>query len=340
MGRVIWISTQSDLIKSGCFDFHSAIQLAEEAMVSYACGRVLYPPKVAVVFDESSQNRINCLPAGLLDNKIYGMKWVSVFPGNPHNYGLPNLTATILLSEIETGFPIALIEGTMCSNMRTAAVSAVAAKYLAVKTPKTIGFIGAGEQAKSHFLAMHSLYPSIRFCKVSSRTMESEQRFIQQMRRFAPDIEFLSCESEYRKAAVDSDIIVTAISGQEKILQADWIKPGAFYCHVGGLEDDFGVAQKADKIVCDNWNSVKHRTQTISRMYQSGLLTDESIYADLPDIVSGEKPGRESDSEFNYFNGVGLSYVDIALSYWMYQKAKKAGHGLEIEMQDRSMFDI
>ncbi len=69
----------------------------------------------------------------IVEEKIYGMKWVSVFPGNPHNHGLPNLSATILLSEIKTGFPIALLEGTMCSNMRTAAVSAVAAKYLAVK---------------------------------------------------------------------------------------------------------------------------------------------------------------------------------------------------------------
>ncbi len=185
---------------------------------------------------------------------------------------------------------------------------------------------------------MHSLYPSIRFCKVSSRTAESEHRIIQQMQRFAPNVKFIGCDSEYRKAAIDSEIIITAISGQEKILHADWIKPGAFYCHVGGLEDDYGVAQKADKIVCDHWDSVKHRTQTISRMYQSGLLSDESIYADLPEIVSGKKPGRESEAEFNCFNGVGLSYVDIALSYWMYQKARAAGKGIEFEMQDRSIF--
>lgn len=340
MKRTLLILSQKALVDAGCFDFSASIRVAEDAMRSYAQGDILYPAKVSTIFDEETQNRINCLPAGLKKEKIYGMKWVSVFPMNPHLKGLPNLSATILLSETETGFPLALLEGTMCSNLRTAAVSTVAAKYLAVREPEIIGMIGAGEQAKSHFLAMHTQFPSIRRCRVSSRTEATEQTFIRQMRRFVPDVEFIGCQSDYKKAAEGSDIIVTAISGQEKLLQADWIKHGAFYCHVGGLEDDFAVAQKADKIVCDHWASVKHRTQTISRMYQQGLLTDADIYADLPEIVSGKKPGRESPEEFNYFNGVGLSYVDVALSYWMYCRAKEKGLGTEIVMQERSMFEI
>ena len=340
MNRTILILSQKDLVDAGCFDFASSIRVTEEVMRAYARGEILYPAKVSTIFDEETQNRINCLPAGLKKEKIYGMKWVSVFPVNPHLRGLPNLSATILLSETETGFPLALLEGTMCSNLRTAAVSTVAAKYLAVREPQTIGVIGAGEQAKSHFLAMHTQFPGISRCKVSSRTEDTEQTFIRQMRRFAPEVEFIGCRSDYKKAAEGSDIIVTAISGQEKLLQADWIKPGAFYCHVGGLEDDFAVAQKADKIVCDHWASVKHRTQTISQMYQQGLLTDADIYADLPEIVSGHFPGRESPEEFNYFNGVGLSYVDVALSYWMYRRAAEKGVGTTIVMQDKSIFEL
>lgn len=333
------IITQQDLIESGCMDFKAAAEVIEKSFISYKQGKTLFPDKVSVIFDEETQDRINCLPAAMLDDKVYGVKWVSVFPQNPHKYNKPNLSAVSILSELETGFPIAFMSTTMCSNIRTACVGAVAAKYLAKRNSKTIGFIGAGEQAKSHFLAMKALYPNISVCKVSSRTKESEFNFIKQMKNFYPDVEYISCNCDYKKAALDSDIIITAISGQEKILQADWISEGAFYCHVAGLEDDFAVAKKANKIVCDRWETVKHRTQTISQMYKLGILNDSDIYGDLYEIITGDKKGRETEAEFIYFNSVGLSFLDTALAYWMYKKAVKNGKGISVELTEKSMFD-
>jgi hypothetical protein len=151
-------------------------------------------------------------------------------------------------------------------------------------------------------------------------------RFFDPGLRF-PGVAFTACHENYRDAVQGADIIITAISGQEPILKADWIKEGAFYSHVGGYEDEFAVAEKADKIVCDDWNAVKHRTQTVSRMFKQGLLQDSDIHANLYEIVAGQKPGREHDEEFIYYNGVGMSYVDVALANWMYKKAKKQGYG-------------
>lgn len=338
--RKICILTQEDLLKAGCYDVGMALDACEAALIQYANHQVIFPEKVAVVFDQQSQNRINCLPAGLLESQVYGMKWVSVFPGNPKQYGIPNLTAVYLLSELKTGYPVAFLEGTMCSNLRTAATSAMAAKHLARKDTETIGFIGAGEQAKSHFLALMHTLPQIKTCKVSSRSEVSEQAFIRQMSCYYPNVDFVACGGVHEKAATGAQVIVTAISGQEKLLRADWIAEGALYLHVGGLEDEFAVAQKASKIVCDDWSVVKHRTQTISRMYQEGLLTDESIYADLHEIVSGRKPGRENEQEFIYFNTVGLSYVDVMLANRMYEKAVLNGFGRLVTMQQESMFDV
>ncbi|MBQ7046198.1 MAG: hypothetical protein IJN85_00465, partial [Oscillospiraceae bacterium] len=142
------------------------------------------------------------------------------------------------------------------------------------------------------------------------------------------------------KAVEDADIIVTAISSQEKILKAEWIKPGAFYSHVAGLEDEFDVARKASKIICDNWETVKHRTQTISQMYKQGLLSDDDIYADLHQIIKGEKNGRENDDEFIYFNSVGMSFTDVALANWMYKLAVSKNVGRIISMKNKSMFDV
>lgn len=338
--RKICVLTQEDLIRAGCFDIGFAIEACENALMQYADGRVIFPDKVAVVFDEVSQNRINCLPAGLKESMVYGMKWVSVFPGNPRNYGLPNLSAVLLLSELNTGFPVAFMEGTMCSNLRTAAVGAVAAKYLSREDTQVIGFIGAGEQAKSHFLSLMHVRPDIKVCKVASRTEQTEAEFIRAMSRFYPSVEFISCKGCYEEAAKDAQIIVTAISGQERLLQAQWIAEGALYLHVGGLEDDYAVPRKAAKIVCDDWSVVKHRTQTISRMYKEGLLFDRDIYGDLYEIVSGRKQGRENDQEFIYFNSVGLSYVDVMLANCMYRRAKEKGLGSYVNMQQSSMFDV
>lgn len=336
----VTIISEEDLVKAGCFNVPEAIAVTEQAFRKRAEGFVVFPDKVSVIFDAKSQNRINCLPAGLTRDNVYGMKWVSVFPGNPHNYGVQNLSAVIVLSELEHGFPKAFMEGTLCSNLRTAATSAIAAKYLAKPDSRVIGFIGAGAQAKSHLMAMLSIFPSIEICKVASRTIETEQKFISQMKRLYPSLKFVVCENSYEKAARNSDIIVTAISGQEKLLQGEWISPGTLYCHVGGLEDDFSVPLKASKIVCDEWRVVKHRTQTISQMYQQGLLKDEDIYGDLMEIIAGTKPGRENNEEFIYFNTVGMSYVDVMLANHMYKKVIAEGLGHKAIMQEKSMFEV
>ncbi len=336
----IRILSEQDLIDAKCFDMNFALSIVEDAFIKYANDDVIFPDKVSVVFNQKTQDRINCLPAAIKSEKIYGMKWVSVFPQNPYQKGKANLTAVYILSELESGYPIAFMEGSLCSNMRTAAVGGVAAKYLARKDSKTIGFIGAGEQAKAHLLAMKAACPTIEKCYVASRTVSSEDKFVEQMSRFCPDVIFEKCTSDYKKAAGNADVIVTAISGQEKILQADWVKKGAFYCHVAGLEDDYAVPQKASKIVCDNWEVVKHRTQTISQMYQAGLLKDSHIYADLHEIISKKKKARETSDEFIYFNSVGMSFVDILLAYRMYQKCIQNDKGYDVILKEKSMFDL
>ncbi|RGH48445.1 ATP-grasp domain-containing protein [Coprobacillus sp. AM37-9BH] len=333
------IITQDDLVNAGCMDISAVIDVCEQAFIEYAKNNVVIPDKISVIFNQETQDRINCLPAAILKERIYGMKWVSVFPNNPHLRNVPNLSAVILLSELKSGFPVAFMEGSLCSNLRTGAVGAVAAKYLSRENSEIIGFIGAGEQAKSHFLSIMNVKPNIKICKVSSRTHKSELKFIEQMKRFYPHVRYVACNSNYQEAVDNADIIVTAISGQEKILKDNWIKDGAFYCHVGGLEDDFGVPQKADKIIVDNWEMVKHRTQTISQMYQNGLLSDKDIYANLDEIIMHKKAGRENENEFIYFNSVGMSFVDVSLANWMYKKVVEKGNGITIKMKNKSMFE-
>ncbi len=330
--------TQDDLLESGCFDMGLAMKTTARVIRDYADGHVLFPDKIVQIFDQQTQDRINCLPATLLKEGVCGTKWVSVFPSN-YRRGLQNLTAVMVLSRTDTGFPIAFLEGTLCSNMRTAAVSAVAARYLARQDSGTIGFIGAGEQAKMHFMSMKTEFPGLKTCKVSSRTTTSSDTFTRQMSRLFPDVQFISCGSDFRQAICGSDIIITAISSQAAILKAAWVSRGAFYCHVGGLEDEDGVALSASKIVCDSWEAAKHRSQTISLLYQAGKLTDEDIHADLHELVNRTKDGRSSEGEFTYFNAVGLSYVDVALAFQFYKQVLAHKKGTPIELQSGSLWE-
>jgi ornithine cyclodeaminase/alanine dehydrogenase-like protein (mu-crystallin family) len=334
---VLYLS-QEDLLKAGCFDIKMVIDAAKKGLIAFQKGDILFPDKIVQIFNDDTQERINCLPSTLVPEKICGVKWVSVFPQNPIKYGTQNLSAVIVLSDINKGFPVAFMEGTLCSNIRVAAMGGIAAEYLAKKDSKVIGFIGSGEQAKMHLVAMKSVIKSLEECRVSSKTAEQEIQFIEDMKKVLPDMKFVSTQTNSQAATKDADIIVTATGAQAPLLKADWMKKGAFYSHIGGWEDEYDVAKQCDKIVCDDWEIVKHRTQTLSRMYKDGELKDEDIYANIVDIVSGAKTGRESDSERIYFNAVGLSYIDISIAYAMYKKAMESNIGQKLTLQESMIF--
>jgi ornithine cyclodeaminase/alanine dehydrogenase-like protein (mu-crystallin family) len=331
--------SQEDLLRAECLDFDLAIESAERALLAFRAGDVMFPEKIVQIFDQTTQERINCLPATLLNEKVCGVKWVSVFPPNVTRFGLQNLTALFVLSEIERGFPIAVLEGTLASNMRVGAMGALAAKHFAAADAESIGFIGAGEQAKMHLLAMKTVRPSLRECRIAALTGGEEDDFIAELSPLLPDVEFVPSGANAEKAMRGADILVTATSAQAPLLQAAWMKPGSFYSHVGGWEDDYAVAQQADTIVCDDWETVKHRTQTLSRMYQDGLLTDGDIHANLDEVVAGQKAGRQAEDERVYFNAVGLSFVDVAIALAMYHRALDAGRGTELTMQETTVFE-
>ena len=331
--------SQEDLLEAGCFDIGMAMEVAEKTLLAFEDNRILFPEKIVQIFDQASQDRINCLPATLLDEKISGVKWVSVFPGNPALHGAQNLSAIFVLSEIEKGFPTAVMEGTLASNMRVAAMGGVAARHLSREDSEVIGFIGAGEQAKMHLLSMKVVRPGLKECRVAAKTIEEEQQFISELSPLFPDMDFVGANTHGRAAMEDADILVTATSAQAPLLKASWMKPGAFYSHIGGWEDEYEVALQCDKIVCDDWDTVTHRTQTLSRMYAEGLISSADIHADLHELVSGLKPGRESDDERIYFNAVGLAYIDVAIGLSMYRRAINAGCGQELDLQQCMIFE-
>ena len=282
--KIKLISSQNQ-IEAGCVKYDSIINVIENVFKQYQMGKVMLPDKISQVFNQETQDRINCMPSALLDQRVCGVKWVSVFPGNPHKYGLQNVSGIIILSEMEKGFPFAVMDGTLITALRTAAMGAIGAKYLARDDSQIYGTIGTGEQARMHLKFIKHVFPQLDTCYVASRTYESEKKFITDMNILYPDMRFIPCKSDYRKASKQADIVVTAVSCQEPLLKADSIKKGTYYCHVGGWEDEYEVPLKADKIVCDNWNALKHRgSPTLARLFVQGRLKDEDIYGNIAEL--------------------------------------------------------
>lgn len=331
--------SQEDVAEIFKKNVDALFDVIEDAFLKYLHGDVLFPDKISQIFDQKNQNRINCMPATILGNDmVCGMKWVSVFPTNASK-GVQNVTGIMVLSELNKGFPIAVIDGTLATKVRTSGVGCVAAKYLAPSKVETIGIIGSGEEARMHFALLKHLFPTIKECRVSSRSEASEEAFIAQFKDITNDVTFLKCSNDSHKCASGADIIVTAISGQAPVLKANDITKGGLYIHVGGWEDEYEVALKAKKIVCDDWEASKHRTQTICRMYKEGILKDHDIYANLSDLISGRKKGRESDDEFIYFNSVGLSYIDLNFANYIYKEAVNRGLGKNVILAEDNKVD-
>lgn len=321
----ILLLSERDVANTVKGDANYILKMVEDAFKFRSKDEVMLPDKISQIFSED-QKRINCMPATIFPEKVCGVKWVSVFPPNPHK-GYQNVTGVSLISELDYGFPVCIMDSSLLTNIRTAAVGAIAAKYLAPEKPSTIGFIGAGDEARMHFVLLKKTKPTIRTCYVSSRTKATEQSFITDLSPFFPDVEFVACEGDGSKTTIHSDIMVTAISAQLPLLKAKDLKKGSLYIHVGGWEDEYEVPKICDKIVCDEWDAVKHRAQTLSRMYKEGLLSDNDIYSDLAPIIIGENAGRESKDETIYFNSVGLSFIDVHMAYEIYNKAKELGLG-------------
>lgn len=324
--KFLYISSEdiNEMI-NGNYDY--ILSNVEEALLLSESDAVQQPDKTSLIIDEINQNRINCLPATIKDKNVSGLKWVSVFPSNKKKE-IDNVEGFTLLSEIETGKLKSILNASLATSLRTAAVGAIAAKYLARKNSKIIGFIGAGEEAKAHFKLIKHAIPMIDTCYFSSRTKSKITDLISELEKLYPEVQFINSSNNYEEAIMNSDIIVTAISSQEKVLKKKWIKEGSLYIHVAGLEDEFDVALSASKIICDSWECVKHRTQTISQMYNQGLLFDSDIYADLVDILNGRKKGRENDNEFIYFNSVGLALIDVYLAESLYEMAIRKNKGI------------
>lgn len=319
-----------DMQSLGVSDMKLALQDVEAVFSLRENGDVLAPFKVVMGWgDPSMQERINGMP-GYLGGKydIAGIKWIGSNPKNVLN-GIPRASALTILNDPVTKLPVAILDGTEISAMRTGASSGVAVKYLSKPDSRTITVFGAGVQGRTQLEAAVCANPNLTKAYIYDPFHERSVNFAHEMsEKLNIDVEPVT---DPKPHCLKSDVVITATVATEPVIGADWISPGTLYINMGTIECTDETVLKADKRVVDNWEDVKHRlASTIAIMASKGIITDDDIYANLGEIVVGKKPGRENESEIIYYNSVGMGLQDIAIACRVYREAVARNAGTKL----------
>lgn len=296
------------------------VAAVSEALVEKGEGKAEMPPKPGI--HPATDSFIHAMPAYLPSIQAAGLKWVAGFPDN-RKKGLPYITGLLILNDSQTGLPLAVMDATWITAMRTAAATAVAARHLARRDSKTLAIMGCGVQGRSHTLVVPEEMTSLERILAYDIVEANARAYQEEMReKVSVQIEIASSPED---AARNADVIVTAgpiMKEPRPVLALDWLQPGSFVCT---LDFDSYVRPEAfkgvDKLACDD-------TPQLHYYREVGYFTQvPDPYADLGELATGKKPGRENDRERTLCANLGLAVEDLAVGLRMYDRARKQGIG-------------
>ena len=305
-------------------DMEGCIEAMADALASLARGEVHVPLRFLVKpADEPSL--IGLMPAHRAgDSPLYSLKTVCVFPDNPKR-GLDAHQGTVTLFDGETGEVRALMNASAITAIRTAAVSAVATRLLARDDVRELGVLGAGVQARSHLEALRLVRDFDRV-RIYSPTAEHALLLAQEAGAEAVG----SAEEAVRGA----DVVVTATSSSEPVLEREWLKQGAHVNAVGGrppVMRELDTATIADSsFFVDRRESAEAEAGDYREALESGAIGSGHIKAEIGEVLIGAAPGRTTPNELTVFRSLGLAVEDLAAAEYVVRRARETGAGTEV----------
>jgi ornithine cyclodeaminase/alanine dehydrogenase-like protein (mu-crystallin family) len=261
----------------------------------------------------------------------YGLKAICIVPGNPAR-GLDAHQGVVLLSSPLTGEPLAIVNASAVTAIRTAAVSAVATALLARADATELAIIGTGVQARSHLLAISAARPLAQI-RVAGRDEARSRRFAEQMRAHTA-VPLLACRSA-AEAVDGAGIVVTATNSAEPVLRREWLAPGAHVNAVGACVPETReldtATMAAAALFADSRESVLAESGDFRLAAADGAIGPDHIRAEIGEVLTGRAPGRADDDEVTVFESLGLAVEDLAAATLAYRKAAGLGTGAWVE---------
>jgi len=276
------------------------IPAMEKALIEFSVGRVTQPVRSVIKIDPPG-GFLGLMPALTPDG--LGLKAVTFYPSNAER-GIPTHMATIFLIDPETGVPLAIMDGRLITEMRTAAVSAAATKLLVSRDAKVLAILGSGVQARSHAEALR-LVRNFDEIRVWGPTREHAERFANEI-----GAKSMSAEEAVRGA----DVVVTATNSKTPVLKGSWLKSGCHVNAIGACRPDW---RELDDEAMSNVVFVDSRDGALKESGDA-ILSGAKIYAELGEALAGKIPSRASETTI--FKSLGMAVEDIAAAMLVYQK--------------------
>jgi len=324
--------TQEQVIKCGALDMVQTIEAVEKVFSLLDQGECIEPYAPTIRWGHLNDRRISMHPAYVGgDIQVSGIKWIPSNPENPIKRNMPRSNGVIILNDPETGFPLAIMDGTVISAMRTGAVVGVGAKYLARPGAEVVGLIGAGVINHTQLMALHAAMKHIRLVKLFDIAPEKAHAFVEKMgKSLELDIQVV----DSAQAAIEgADVVAPATNAnrEDRYIQAKWIKEGAYLANISVNDYTFGAVSACDRIVVDSKKQLQVTEAVLTDMVDEGLVNPDNI-VEFGAIVNGKQPGRTRDDERIFFSPLGMGIEDLINAHRVYHEARLRGIGQELEL--------
>ncbi|MBW2130958.1 MAG: ornithine cyclodeaminase family protein [Deltaproteobacteria bacterium] len=319
-GTLLYLSRND--VESLGLEMAEIIDVVEKGFFELGHGRVEMPPKPGIHPGEKANAFIHAMPAYIPALESAGIKWVSGYPDNPEK-GLPYITGLLIFNDVDTGIPRAVMDCTWITAMRTAAASAISARFLARPESETVGVLACGVQGHRNLEAMSVCFPIKRVKAFDVRPEQS--RRLAQFAEMTLGLE-VKIVSNPKEAVVGCDIIVTSgpiLKTPHATIQSGWMAAGAFASLV-----DFDSYWSREALgQADKWTTDHLGQYTYYKEVMGFFQNCPPVYADLGELVTGKKPGRETAEERTFAANLGLAVDDMAVAPLVYQRAMEKGIG-------------
>jgi alanine dehydrogenase len=303
----------------------------EHAFRMHGLGRVYMEPKGHIVLDRY-QGEWEVMPSYIEEPPAAACKWVSIREDNAR-YDLPAVFSILIYTHPETGFPLAICDGSFHTLMRTGASAAVSAKWLARKDSTVLAILGTGSVGEGVLATCDVVFPWTEV-RIWSRTQASVDRYLESERPKYPHLE-LAGSTEVRTAVDGADVIVTGTHARSWLVDDGWVKDGA---HIAALGADLEGEQELDprilqraRLFVDDIRQCRADGEVNVAM-REGLISEADVAGEIGKVICGELEGRQSDDEVTVFDSTGIALQDSATVPLEYERAVAAGVGVERKM--------
>ncbi len=307
------------------------IELMEDLFVKLEEGIADNPLRKAMVLPNKNGGLLSMMPGYNSQKNIMGIKTVSVYPENA-DIGLESHQGTVTLFDSTNGIPLAIMDASQITSIRTAAVSAVATKALANKNSKVLAIIGSGVQAASHIEAMNTIL-DLDEIRVWSRNKKNVEIFIKNQRK-KYSIPFIHAHS-ISDALENADVVCTTTSSNEPLIFSNHLTRGMHINAVGSsvknAREFDGNAMKLSKLYVDKIESTLNESGDFLLAKKEGIINDKHIKGTIGEVLINNINGRESKNDITLFKSLGLAIEDISTAFYIYEKYKKNNEGHWIE---------